>query len=269
MLIAALLAGCGGDDDDSDLPTLAALGGTAEITPEATPFAISLTLESTAEQTVVVSLTEEVTETPETAPEATTEITGEAAATEEITPTPRPTRTVSPTPANIASLTAAFIEAPVFSTLTPAPGDAGRLQTATPQIAADVIITEAQFLEELRVQIADYPNIESVTVAFEGGELPGVRVRMDAYGGQAITSGEVFVNFQLTGDFVTIAVTAISTGSGQPPQQYVEIATGDLYFAVITAFDAILSQRLGANHNLESITITEDAMLIMLLIPQP
>jgi hypothetical protein len=265
MLIAALLAGCGGGDDRPDIPTLAALGGTAEITPEATPFAISLTLETTAEETVIVSLTEEVTATSQ----ITAEITVEAAATADSTPTPRPTRTISPTPANIASVTAAFVEAPVFSTLTPAPGDAGRLQTATPQIAADVIITEAQFLEELRVQIADYPNIESVTVAFEGGELPGVRVRMDAYGGQAITSGEVFVNFQLTGDFVTIAVTAISTGSGQPPQPYIEIATGDLYFAVIAAFDAILTQRLGEDHNLESITITEDAMLIMLLIPQP
>jgi len=182
------------------------------------------------------------------------------------TPTNRPTavpqETVEPTQAAVATGTAAVLEAPRFSTLTPG----GNTQPdATPQVIADVTITEAQFQEEVNAQIGNYPSVQRARIDFVPG---GINVELTASGGQALITGNVFVSVELTGSFATISIGEITVNAPEPPEAYVETVTGDFFALMVSALDSILTQRVGEENDLENIVMTDTAMEISLLVPQ-
>lgn len=261
LAAALLLAGCGGDGDSDDevVPTLIELP-----TETATDDAAQVDASATA----VTSEAETATRTA--APTVTPTATSAATLTSPPTATFIPSATSSPPPtADVAaSATAAILEAPRYATFTPPAAGVTLPPTTIPLMAADVVITEDQFQEEVDLLIAQNPLIDRASVTFAGGQQPGIRVNMIAYGGEALTNGTVFVSFQLSGGFVLIAVTEVSVGSGEPPQQYVDLATNDLRLLVVEAFDRILTERLGPAHDLETIAFVGDTMQIMLLVPE-
>jgi hypothetical protein len=170
--------------------------------------------------------------------------------------------TVEPTQAAIATGTAAVLEAPRFSTVTPG-GDTQA--NATPQIVADLTITEGQFQEEVNVQVASYPAIQRARVDF----VPdGINVELTASGGEAFITGNVFVAIQVTGSFATISIGDITVNAPEPPDAYIETVTGDFFALMVNVLDTILTQRLGEEHNLENIVMTDAAMEITLLVPE-
>ncbi|MEQ8672140.1 MAG: hypothetical protein RLP44_21050 [Aggregatilineales bacterium] len=260
LILCLLLAACGSDggDDDTVLPTRVSQAvddATEEVTAE---------VEITGEATVANTDTPEPTNT---ATPITPTMTNTFAPTATFLPTETPT--VTPTVNAGASATAAVIQAPRISTLTPIPVQSdGSRPTQPAVVAADVVITRAELQEQVNLLIAGNPDIESANLSMVSGENQGIRVQMSARGGQAINNGMVFIAFQISGDFVAIGVTEISVGNGDAPPRYQEIATGALLSAVIEAFDRILTERLGAGHNLQSLTIVDDQMDIMLLVPQ-
>lgn len=270
LLMTVVLVACDSDGDGSEatqdlvLPTRAVL---PEATDEVTAEVAQVTNEPTAtdEPTDIPTDTLEPTATDTSQPTATN--------TRPATATPAPLATLTFTPAlDIpASQTAQVIEAPVFSTLTPIPIPVGgtALPTATLQvIAADIVITMQQFQEELDLRTEQIPEIESARLSFASGETQGVLINLSAQGGQALTNGNVLITFQQSGTQVLIGVGEINVGSGEPPARYVQIVNDLLYFAVLDAFDSILNQRLGEQHDLESIVFTATEMQIMLLVPE-
>ncbi|MBC7871459.1 MAG: hypothetical protein H7Y09_11525 [Chitinophagaceae bacterium] len=264
VILALLLTGCsGGTDDNTAVPTRVALESTTKSTVDAT--AEALTGETALPPTGDITV-EAVTLTPRP-PTVTATATLEPTATFVPAATSTPNPTADTAGSSAASATAAIVEAPRFSTLTPLPSGA-IAPTGAPQVAADVLITQQQFQEELDLAIGDDPAIDSAFLTFDSGENPGIRINLVAYGGEALTNGSVFVAFQLSGDFVAIRVTDISVGSGEPPQRYIDVVNDILYAAVINAFDRILTQRLGETHDLQSLTMTERGMEIMLLVPR-
>lgn len=268
LVLMVALAACDSGDDNQQLPTRVVLG---EVTEEGAPA--DVTVEVTENAIAQAVETEE--STPEIAPTNTYEPTNTAIPSE--TSTPRPTATFPPpdtatpsrTPDANASATAAVIEAPRISTLTPIPVEPGvNPPTPVPFVAADVVITAQQLQAELDQRIVNNPAIEAATLTMIEGNPQGVQVRLTASGGQALVTGNVFIAFQLSGDFVTIGVLEIDIGGGDPPQRFQEIATGDVLETVIESFDAILTRRLGEQHDLERLTVRGNQMDIMLLIPE-
>lgn len=270
LIMASMLVACDSSGDNSEatqdltLPTRAVL---PDVTDEVTTEVTQVTDEPTA--------TDEPTDIPTDTPEPIATNTSQPTATNTrpATATSAPLATLTFTPAlDIpASQTAQVIEAPVFSTLTPIPIPAGgtALPTATLQvIAADIVITTQQFQEELDLLTEQMPEINSARLSFATGETQGVMINLSARGGQALTNGNVLITFQQSGSQVLIGVGEINVGSGTPPQRYVEIVNNQLYFAVLDAFDAILTQRLGERHDLQSIVFTATEMQIMLLVPE-
>lgn len=262
LILCLLLAACGSDGGDEDIVL---------------PTRVGDAQDATAEVTAVIDLTAEVTpddtDTPEPTDTATPNVTNTPAVTNTFEPTstfpPTETPTVTPTINAGASATAAIIQAPRISTLTPNPVQSdGSRPTQPPMVAADVVITRTQLQERVDVLIADNPDIESANLSMVSGDQQGVRVQMTAMGGQAMNNGTVFIAFQLNGDFVAISVTDINVGSGDAPPRYQEIATTELLPSVIEAFDSILTERLGEGHNLQTLTIEGDQMNIMLLVPE-
>lgn len=254
LVALVLLAACGSQSDDAPLPT-------RFVSPEETAEVSA----QSATDTMTPAPTE--TELPAT---ATVAIEPSATRTATSTSTPRPptfTPTANMTRVFAGTSTAAVIEAPRFSTLTPLPPGSAPLITMTPALAADVVITEAQFQEELNLRIAGDPRIQTAAVNFVSGEIPGIRILLTALGGQALTSGEVFVGFQFTGSFVAISVLDISVGSGEPPEAYVEIVANVIMPAVVESFDSILTQRLGSVHDLQALTFANRTMALTLLVP--
>ncbi len=212
--------------------------------------------------------TDAPTDTP-APPTATPTITRTPSPTATLPPTstPRftntPTETIEPTVRAIGSATRAVQEAPRLSTLTAVPGVSA--PTGTPQLAADVIITEAQFQEEVNLRIRDIPAIQSAIINF----VPdGIRVQLTALGGQAFMTGEVLVSVLLTGDFATITISEITVNAPEPPPEYIATATGEFFTLMIESLDSILKARLGDEQNLQTIRVTDSVMEIMLLVPQ-
>ncbi|MDX1991883.1 MAG: hypothetical protein SF029_05815 [bacterium] len=265
---------------------LAACGGTTD-EPPAVPTRVQLDSEASAEgqspTDIAAGTTAEVATEPQIATANPTRVprvtvappTAAANSTATRTATARPTNIIPPTATSSpvptadsarsadASATASLLESPRFATLTP-----GGAVPATPVVAADVVITLEQLQEALDVQLMDSTTIESASLSFQPGEPGSVLVGLIAYGGQALTNGNVRISFELNDDFVLIRVADISVGSGQPPQRYVDVVNNELYPALIQAFDTILTERLGEEHDLQSLTITATAMEITLLVPQ-
>jgi hypothetical protein len=251
LLLILLVTACQPETPQGDLPTLAVLP-TETATDEATA-------------------TETLTSTPLSTdtPGPTDTSTATATPTETLFPssTPRatalPSQTIEPTSAAVASATAAVLEAPRFSTLTPAPGVSPI--PGTPQLAADVTITEAQFQEEVNLRLPNIPAIQTARVNFVAD---GISVELTASGGDAYVTGVVIVSILLTGDFATITISDIQVNAPEPPQAYLDLVTGDFFLMMLDSLDSILKQRLGPDQKLKNIVVTANAIEVTLLVPE-
>lgn len=172
------------------------------------------------------------------------------------TNTPRPTQTQRP----IDPSTIATHEPPRFYTLTPS----GNNQPA--QLMADVVINESQFQDELDRQIAQISAIQTARVDF----VPeGIQVELTALGGPAFITGRVMVDIQVAGSFVTISIGDIQVNAPEPPEAYVLVVSTEFFGAMIATLDSILTGRLGEEHNLQGLVMTNTSMELYLLVPQP
>jgi hypothetical protein len=258
-LISVLIAACQPTTPLEDLPTQVEFP-TETNTPEASPTATN-------------------TNTPEPTETASHTPTETATATHTLTPTI--TLTASETPnatfAFSGTSTAAVIEAPRLSTLTPLP--AGGISvivarpTGTPEVMADLVITRPQFQEEMDLLLRDAPSISRARISFETGR--GVLVDLTAEDNGVFVTGNVLVPFNFSGGSLN-NIVIIGGGmeiemsnEAEPSEGFLMQATNTVVL-VQTAFNNILNQRLGVgDHNLESIVIQADGILVSLLVPQP
>ena len=251
LLLLLFVAACQPNTPQGELPTVAVL-------PSESP-----TMTATPTETLTP------TTTPTDTPGPTDTPTDTATPTETLIPsvTPKATATTTPTSepttAAIATGTAAVLEAPVFSTLTLAPNAV--VPTGTPLVAADVIITEPQFQEEVNAHLANIPAIQSARVNFV---KDGISVDLTALGGEAYVTGRVLVSVVLTGDFATITIGDIQVNAPEPPQAYLDLVTGDFFLMMLDSLDKILHQRLGPEQKLKNIVVTETAIEVTLLVPE-
>lgn len=258
FLTVALLAACQPADEPPPLPTRVVLDTettpTAEIA-EATEAAAETTPEAAA-LPVTETPQQPATETPAASP--TPQPTAEPSLT--FTPTTPPSITPNSTAAAQASATAAVLEAPRLSTLTPAPGGA----PSTPQLMADLTITERQFQEEVDVRVASIDSIQRVRIDFTPD---GIKAELTALGGAAFITGQVQIDVEVLNGFAVIALGDVQVNAPQPPETYLQIASGEFFGLIVDVFDTILNRRLGSGHDLQSLTITDNAILADLLVP--
>jgi hypothetical protein len=247
LLIALLLAAAcqPASNDPQTLPTLAVL-------PSLTP-------------TDATTLTPTETETPGPTNTSTVTLTHTPFPTFTATtrPSETPRATIEPTQAAVSTSTAAVQEAPVFSTLTPG----GNVQAnTTPQIIADIIITEGQFQEEMNAQVGAYAAIQQARADFVPG---GINVELTALGGEAFITGNVFVAIEMTDlRAAQITIGDITVNAPEPPEAYLETVNGDFFTLMVSVLDTILTQRVGEENDLENIVVTDSALEITLLVPE-
>ncbi len=207
--------------------------------------------------------------------------TDEPASTATISPTPLPTETITPrptttpippdtavptqapatvTPDIAATSTAVIQNAPRIVTLTP-----GGNNGANPQALADVIITQGQFQRALDERLQGEESIQAATLRF----VPeGITVQLTALGGEAFIAGEVLIAFDVTNNFVQISIGDIRVNAVEPPEGYIAVIGGTLFPAVVETFDALLTERLGEDHDLQALVFNGNQLEITLLVPQ-
>lgn len=246
------------------VPFLLLLAAACQPTSTETPVLPTLAVLPSLTPSEVLTATPTESETP--GPTMTPTVTLTFTPFPTFTATPRasetPRATVEPTQAAIATGTAAAQEAPRFATVTPG----GNVQPgSTPQMVADVIVTESQFQEELNRQLASYSSMQRARADFVPG---GINVELTALGGQAFITGNVFVSIELTNGFATISIGEITVNAPEPPEAYVETVTGDFFALMVNVLDTILTQRVGEENDLENIVVTDTTMEITLLVPQ-
>ena len=273
LTLALLMSAC--QPEQPALPTAAALPteipsqtpqptDTPTQTPTATP---------TITNTPTITPTFTPTDTPTNLPSATKRPT----LTPTSTPTLTPFETDAPNPNTIRILTAtaAIVEAPTLATLTPIPAGAQvtarPTSTGTPLVTADVIITEDQFQEQLDLALKDNNKIDSVQVDFTP---KGIVVTANAKGGAAFTSGVITYTMTMESsssfnNYLAMSIGDIAmTDGGTVPDDFFNIATGDLFQAIFDSFGKILDQRLGrSDHDLENLTLTDSSMEVFLYVP--
>lgn len=266
LLLMIAAAACQPGDESDDLPTLAQLPTlTDTAVPSSTPTA-TLTATATLTYTPLPSDTPVPTETD---PPSATFTPSES---------PIPSNTPDATSAAIGTATAQVLEAPSFATLTPLPpGPIGAVRptsTGTPEIVADVLITEMQFQEELDRILTDETRVSSAQVRFVSGE--GLEVRLTALSDDIFITGTFQVPFRISDGGINNILqiggqTDIVMDTGEEPsEEFVEVALTVVTPAVQEAFGDILDQRLGAGqHDLERLIITEQEMAITLYVPDP
>ena len=252
LVLALVLTACQQAPTDQTLPTVAVL---ASVTPSAatTAEATSEIIETDAQPIVATSSTNMTLPT--------------------LTPTVTPTRTSTSSPTEtetlIPSATAipatSTVGAPRIVTLTSVPAGQNAPANATPQVMADLTISEEQFQGELDTQMVNYPSIQTARIDFVEG---GISVELTALGGDAFITGNVFLSMALSGDFITIVPEDIAVNAPEPPPVYVETVNDDFLRLILDTLDALLSQRLGTEHNLQRLVITPRQMEINLLVPQ-
>lgn len=284
MVCALLLAACQPPQDNRELPTVAVLPSeTPTDVPTDTPAPTdtpTLTLAPTDTLVPSATFTPTITRTPTPPPSPTP--TNTPTDTPTLTNTPRVTPTSNPTQGAIASATAKILEAPTIATFTPIPPGSDAMvrptSTGTPIVAAGVVITEAQFQEQLNLVLRDIPDVQNAVVEFAPG---GMFIELTASGGEALVTGRVFIRFTVvTGEqglnnFLSLQPPLtldefVMNGGGVAPERFVQIVYTDVTPAVVTALDAILNQRLGEErHNLENVIFDESAMTVSLLVPLP
>lgn len=232
------------------LPTLAVL-------PSLTPS------ETTAVAATDAPATDTPTPTQTLRPSSAPTLTATASPTRTQQPTATTRATIEATRAAISTATEAVLEAPRFSTFTPAPG--GNISPGTPAQLADVVIAERQFQEELDQRLQTIPSIERAIVDF----VPGaINVELTASGGEALTTGLVVVSVELTGDFATISISDIRMNAPEPPPVYLQTVSADFFPSILQTLDSILQQRLGPDQKLRDIAVTDSAIEVTLLVPQ-
>jgi hypothetical protein len=163
LTLILILAACGSDDGgdatNQALPTL------AEVAADATEEATEVMLIQVATETNEPTATEVVEESPTVEPSNTVPPT----ATFRPPPTQTPAPTIDRTRAAIGTGTAAVEEAVIISTVTAGANS----PVTTPMAVADVVITAAQFQEEVSLRIEDIQEIESARVRMiSSGILP-------------------------------------------------------------------------------------------------
>jgi hypothetical protein len=249
LLLAALAAACQPAAEPPPLPTLVTLDdATAPPTPTpesapASPTADANAVEVTAETAV-----------PETAtPQASATLIPSAT----FTPTTLPTETLPPV---VTAPPSPTLPAVRIVTLTPAPGQA----PTTPQALADLVITERQFQEEVDRRIASIDSIQDARIDFTP---QGISAELTALGGTAFITGNVQVNIQVQGGFAVITIGDISVNAPEPPEAYVLIASREFFSLLIDVLDTTLNSRLGSQFKLEDLTLTDDSILVRLLVP--
>lgn len=260
LLVALAAAACQPAQEDIVIPTLAVL-------PTVTGAGVDETQEVslTSPEAVTTGASETPTNRPTRPP------------TETVTPLPsstaRPTSTPDATRDAINTATAAALEAPVLSTLTPTPtnpasasGESTPTQAAAaPEVAADLTITEAQFQEQLDLLLAGIPEVERAVVNF----IPNaIEVQLTASGGDALITGIVTIDVNISDGFATFSPGEIEVNTDEIPEAYLEVVYGDFFLSIAHALDEIRAQRVGEESRFENLNITEDAILITLLVPE-
>ncbi len=269
LLLVFVVAACQPAQEVGDLPTRAVLpSATPTDEPSATPTETQPPT-ATNTPTALNTPTPRDTNTPSLTPSLT------------FTPstTPIPSETPDATQAVQGTATAQVVEAPALATFTPLPPGAivvaaRPTSTGTPEIVADVLITTAQFQEEMDRILADEDNISRAQVEFVPDE--GIAIDLTALSDGVFVSGRFTVPITLTGggfnQFVQIGgqVDFTMDDGGEPSDAYVDAALMIVTPAVQEAFGFILDQRLGeGQHDLENLQITGDALVITLYVPQP
>ncbi len=247
-----------------ELPTLVQFPTeTNTVAPSSTPTeTLTPVPTNTLEPTVVPSDTDIPTNTP----------------TE--TSTPVPTETIDPTIAVRGTSTAMVVEAPVFSTFTPIPPGAIAViarptSTGTPEVVADVIISEDQFQEEVSRLIESKPAFSRARVSF----VPeGVEYDLTADSDGIFITATITVPFDYSGGSINNIVTIggaieIEIDGAEEDEEIPDAFLGNVSELVLItqeSFNFILNQRLGeGNHDLENIVIVDGQMLISLVVPLP
>lgn len=269
FFIIFLVSACQPAEEIGELPTRAVL-------PSATPTE-EATRTPTATHTPTATYTSTVLNTPTPRDTHTPTLTPSLTFTPSNTPVP--SETLDATIAVQASATAQIVEAPALATFTPLPpgpiGIAARpTSTGTPEIVADVIITPAQFQEEMDRILAEEESVSRTQVTFAENE--GITIELTALSEGVFITGEFTIPITLAGggfnSFVQIggSVELVMEDESEPSDAYVDAALMIVTPAVQEAFSFILDQRLGeGQHNLENIQITRDALAITLYVPDP
>lgn len=252
-------------EEDIVIPTLAQLPG-AETPGGDNPAVTAAAADATTQ--VVASPTQSDTPPPTVAPRDTL--------TPLPTSTPRATRTPNATLAAINTATAAAIAEVRLSTLTPTattvaqaanltPADDSPPATAVPQVAADIIVTEAQFQQVIDTLVLDTAAIEQVRVNFVPG---GLEVQLTAPGEEALVTGQFTVEFVPTGGVVRFDLSEPEVNMPDVPEDYIAVVNGTFVPLLIEALDIVREQRVGDESDPESIVVTDREMLITLLVPE-
>ncbi|MBZ0303823.1 MAG: hypothetical protein K8J31_29045, partial [Anaerolineae bacterium] len=149
--------------------------------------------------------------------------------------------------------------------LTPVPPGANAPLRTTPVVMADAVITEQDFQQAVNRAIADIDSIQVATIDFVPG---GIHVELTALGGVAFVTGEVQVLIQMSGSFATISIGEVTVNGGEPTDTYLEVVSGDFFTMLVSVFDGLLTERVGPDHDLENIVLTDAAMEVFLLVPE-
>ncbi|MGQ9886904.1 MAG: hypothetical protein ACUVSX_00295 [Aggregatilineales bacterium] len=249
LLAAVLLAACQPAPEPPPLPTLAVLADTAA---QPTP-----TQESTpaAEAAAVPSDTPQASPAPSDTPTALASATLIPSAT--FTPPPP---TVPPPTATLDLPPTPTLPAVRVSTVTPPPAGA----VSTPLAVADLVITERQFQDEIDRRVPSIDTIQRVRIDFTP---QSINAELTALGGAAFVTGNVRLNIQIQGGFAVITIGDITVNALQPPETYVEIASREFFSLLIDALDTLLNSRMGSQFNLQDLMVTDDSILVSLLVP--
>ncbi|MAS32656.1 MAG: hypothetical protein CL610_01540 [Anaerolineaceae bacterium] len=243
-LVGLLATACQpADQAPQELPTLAVLPSLTVPVAEATDTDAPTALPATDTPASTVVSTRAATPTVEIA---------------------EPTETAIPSPTR-PPVTIEIREEIRFATLTPVPAGQNAPARTTPMVMADAVITEPEFQAALNDVLADVDSIQLATIDF----VPeGIDVELTALGGAAYMSGNVQVLIDVVGSFASISIGDVTVNAAEPPDAYLETVNGDFFAALIEAFDALLTERVGEGHDLENILLNDEAMQVFLLVPQ-
>ena len=247
LMTILVIAGCQQASDEAQVPTLAVL-------PSLTPsgdIAVSPTAEAVVTE-VTATLVPSATIMPATITAAPTDA-----------PFPLPQATSA---AVVPTFPPAGAPGTVrLATLTPVPAGANAPVRTTPQVLADLVISEREFQRELNRAVAPIDTIQLAEIDF----VPeGLNVTLTALGGQAFVTGEVLIEIQISGTFATFTISNIEVGGLEPSEEFQEVVAVDFFPAVIETLDNLLTARLGPGHDLENIMMADNEMRVFLLIPE-
>jgi hypothetical protein len=220
------------------------------------------TATNTPSPTPTVTDTPTMTFTPSATPTASDTPTATITPTSTATFTP----TIDPTVAAIGTGTAAVEEAPVYATFTPLP-EGSSPRPGTPQRFAGVVITEAQFQEEVDLKLESLPQVQQALVDFTP---EGIVITLTAQPGTGVfTTGDLIILVAVDDGIARFqGALSFDADAPEPSEEFILFATNEFFLEMVEALDGILNQRLGDTHNLETLTVTEDQIQIGLLVPE-